>query len=167
MYTKNCKKCKKDLPLADFYKAGKYLQSKCKKCMKENSIIYVFKNKERVKENYKKWRKDNPEKVKSSWIKSNLRLESLYSRYKYEAKRKNLEFKISLNDFKKILNNNCHYCGTSKKIGIDRKYNNNGYTSKNCVTCCWECNRFKNNKDYKLFTKRCIAIGFHLLKKHV
>lgn len=90
-----------------------------------------------------------------------------YRSYKYGAKRKTTtyEFSLSFEDYKKLVQLPCHYCGQepydikflynrkskkdksldiSVKInGIDRLDNNLGYILSNCVSCCKMCNLMK------------------------
>ncbi len=69
-----------------------------------------------------------------------------YANYKYGAKRRILNFTLSIKDFVQLISDKCYYCGeTSKKgfNGIDRKDNYKGYTLKNSVSCCDICNHAK------------------------
>ena len=75
---------------------------------------------------------------------------------------KKVEFNISFEDFKKIIENNfCHYCSKelhynkhsrqwgknlSRAHQLDRKNNSKGYILNNVVPCCWTCNRLKSNE---------------------
>lgn len=78
------------------------------------------------------------------------------------AKNRNLDFNLSLEEFKKIISGNCNYCGKEpvlsgisknynktgvpvKNNGIDRLDNKIGYTINNCVPCCKMCNFMKKN----------------------
>jgi len=82
---------------------------------------------------------------------------SLYKKYKTNAVNRNIPFEILEYDFFELLKNNCQYCGDEPKQifkvnnrsvfynGIDRVDNSIGYTKDNCVSCCWICNRFKQN----------------------
>ncbi len=81
---------------------------------------------------------------------------ALYCQYRYGAKKRNLEFSITINDLLKICSKNCYYCGTSPNQiinysgpyvynGIDRLNNDLGYTLDNCVPCCNTCNKFKSD----------------------
>ena len=90
-----------------------------------------------------------------------------FSQYRTTAKRRNLEFNLSLDKFKKLVLGNCFYCGSNprKKLsyhrkqgitsiawnGIDRINNSNGYAENNCVSCCFICNMAKNNLSTKQF----------------
>lgn len=89
--------------------------------------------------------------------------------YKRNSMRKNLSFELTLDQFKILINNKCHYCGIEpSKIytrkdnafetfilynGIDRKDNFNGYSEDNSLTCCEICNRAKSNMSYDEFIK--------------
>jgi len=83
---------------------------------------------------------------------------NLYSYYKYNAKKRNLEFKLSKEYFKKLVNLNCYYCGAEPNNiiksdcdngdyvynGIDRANNFLGYIDGNVVPCCIVCNIAKH-----------------------
>jgi len=68
--------------------------------------------------------------------------------YKYSAKKRNIIFDLSFEEFCSFIEDPCHYCGTITKgrVGIDRINNNAGYFMKNCVCCCKVCNSGKSNK---------------------
>jgi len=86
----------------------------------------------------------------------------VFNNYKQSAKKKNRIFELSRKEFEELILSNCYYCGVSPSIkresynnrdkdsfyynGIDRKDNNQGYTTQNSVPCCTECNFLK--KDY-------------------
>jgi dCMP deaminase len=72
------------------------------------------------------------------------------------AKSRNYSFELSKDDVKTLVQQNCHYCGSTpsniKKIngrgeqkynGIDRFDNNVGYILSNCRPCCSTCNTIK------------------------
>ncbi len=71
------------------------------------------------------------------------------------------DFSISIEEFEKLILDNCHYCGKepSNKLskvdfkynGIDRLNSNLGYIEGNCVTCCKHCNIAKNTMTYSEF----------------
>lgn len=66
--------------------------------------------------------------------------------YRYNAKRKNISFGISFEEFLFFDKKPCYYCGTitDNFIGIDRIDNMVGYDLNNCVPCCKICNGGKN-----------------------
>ena len=64
-----------------------------------------------------------------------------YDFYKNNAKRRNLDFDLSIEQFDIITQQECIYCG-----GYSGKYNNNsfsGYVEGNIVPCCDVCNKMK------------------------
>ena len=90
----------------------------------------------------------------------------LYSAYRSGAKDGGRAFNISKKDFKSLTSSNCHYCDSSPSSvkkknsiagqdyiynGVDRKDNNLGYLTSNCVTCCWFCNQAKHTSSYEEF----------------
>ena len=91
--------------------------------------------------------------------------DSYYKNYKRGALKRSFIFELSLNEFIKIIKNKCFYCGSnpSKKHynknrnryetvnGIDRIDSSKGYERNNIVTCCKNCNYFKNVLSVKEF----------------
>ncbi len=90
----------------------------------------------------------------------------LYRVYKYNANKRKLAFNITKEEFKKLTQKSCHYCGAEPTgsikqdtysngayiyNGVDRKDNNIGYVLTNCVPCCRVCNRAKMNMEYTDF----------------
>jgi hypothetical protein len=89
----------------------------------------------------------------------------IYYDYKRTAKRRNIEFDISEDYFKYLVQQNCYYCGIepfrtiSMKSkngdficnGIDRIDNSSGYIKGNVVSCCKNCNQSKNDKSVQEF----------------
>lgn len=80
-----------------------------------------------------------------------------FSQYKLGAKRRNIEYRLSLQESISLFDGPCSYCGTFRSNtitnkrgngsynynGIDRVDNNKGYTLDNCVSCCKICNNAK------------------------
>jgi hypothetical protein len=85
--------------------------------------------------------------------------EQRYSEYRSNARNRGIEFKLSVEEFKNIVKQPCHYCGgfssewnkNSRGNGIDRKNSDIGYIYENCVPCCSKCNFVKNNTPYDKF----------------
>lgn len=80
---------------------------------------------------------------------------NVYNEYLSKAKKKNLEFSLTLEIFKRYIFQNCYYCNEKPSRicrhhieipinGIDRLNSELGYIIDNCVTCCTMCNRMKN-----------------------
>jgi hypothetical protein len=97
--------------------------------------------------------KDNTPKL----IKGESSFNKLYGSYKLRSKRKKIPFDLDKEQFKMLVTDVCHYCG-SKPLqeygdnscngkfmynGIDRLDSKKGYTSNNSVTCCKMCNYAK------------------------
>jgi len=91
--------------------------------------------------------------------------------YKHSAKRRNIKWELTEEQFAKITQQNCYYCGAKpsniarKKEnngdyiynGIDRLDNTKGYTIDNVVPCCFMCNQAKHNhtlQEFKEWVKR-------------
>jgi hypothetical protein len=89
-------------------------------------------------------------------------LNTLFSVYGKDAKKRGYEFSISKEKFKELTKKECIYCGClpsnlykhRKNIsddrgylynGIDRKENTIGYTEENSVPCCKTCNVMKGS----------------------
>lgn len=84
-------------------------------------------------------------------------LRHLYRSYKTNAKRRRIDFHISLDDFRILTGQSYYYCGKLPKQvlnfrscngeytynGLDRANNTKGYSIDNCVPCCKTCNSAK------------------------
>ncbi len=80
-----------------------------------------------------------------------------YSSYSRTAKRRQIPFELTKDEFRTIIKQNCFYCGQTPNMikfpvsnggaficnGIDRKDSDGGYTISNCVACCSMCNYAK------------------------
>jgi hypothetical protein len=86
----------------------------------------------------------------------------LFTAYKRNAKHKNIEFLLTEEEFHKLVNKSCFYCGIEPSTitrpnyrnefnmdecyihnGIDRIDSDKGYITDNCVPCCPTCNYAK------------------------
>jgi hypothetical protein len=90
--------------------------------------------------------------------------------YKYTAKKKNIGFNLTLDDFKTLVNQNCYLCGHKPEPkslcrakyynneilfnGIDRLDSTKGYILDNCKPCCSICNKLKNNLTINVFMEQ-------------
>jgi len=100
----------------------------------------------------------------------------LYSSYKYNAKRRELSFELTLDDFKFLTKQECYWCGEIPLFvhhrprnnedyiynGIDRLDNNIGYTVENCVPCCGVCNYAKRTKTAEEFIEWINKVYYHI-----
>jgi hypothetical protein len=94
-------------------------------------------------------------------------MNALFGNYKATANRKNLIFSLSKEEFLEITSQKCFYCGLEPSninkskgnngdyiySGIDRLDNTKGYIEGNVVSCCWKCNKNKNNMNVDDFLK--------------
>lgn len=77
------------------------------------------------------------------------------------AKKRNIIYELTSEEFESIVTGNCEYCGRKltqtakgqgktsgdfKYTGIDRVNSEVGYVKNNCVSCCWECNDMKKDR---------------------
>jgi len=98
-------------------------------------------------------------------------LHTVFLSYKKGAKRRNLTFKISEEQFANITLQNCSYCNsepkefkkkdsfaTRKMNGIDRVDSAIGYELTNCVPCCKVCNYMKQELSEKEFFNHLLKI---------
>src|SRR5262249_48700231 len=86
-----------------------------------------------------------------------------YAEKKSLAKRIGVRFELTLNQYKRLISQNCHYCDAApvlrgregfKFVGqesLDRKNPYGHYTIDNVVPCCLSCNFRKGAKSYKEF----------------
>lgn len=88
----------------------------------------------------------------------------LYPQYRNNAKRRGIEFDLSVKEFETLIPGNCNYCG-EKSNGIDRVYSDIGYKIENCVPCCAQCNFIKNNTPPDLFIKKIVNM-YNTFKKN-
>lgn len=93
-------------------------------------------------------------------------LRTLYACYKKSAKKRSYLWDIEPKDFRRLIAEPCHYCGSPPSQvckdrhriegnitynGIDRVDNTKGYTTENSVPCCYICNRAKDTMTKETF----------------
>ncbi len=72
--------------------------------------------------------------------------------YRCGARRRKIEFELTLKDIEENWNKTCSYCGDMiNGVGIDRIENTKGYTKDNIQNCCYLCNVAKNTLSHKEF----------------
>jgi hypothetical protein len=80
--------------------------------------------------------------------------------YKGHAKRKDIAFELSEEQFDKFYRKDCFYCGSLiPLIGIDRMENDKGYEIGNVVSCCRFCNMMKKDFPKDIFIEQCKRIA--------
>lgn len=98
-------------------------------------------------------------------------LDYYLTRYKHNAKRRFLEWELTKEDFVRLINLDCYYCGAEpsemivgrKKFicnGIDRIDSSRGYSLANVAPCCKYCNQMKMAMNDEEFVARCRRIVF-------
>lgn len=100
----------------------------------------------------------NAKQISNAMPKQKRLINYLYRDYKDKAKKRQIFFNLTREEFEVLILKNCSYCGSSpsnvKKIrdfnevllynGIDRVDNNKGYTTENSTSCCFLCNQAKH-----------------------
>lgn len=111
----------------------------------------------------KKYYQEHKEEISKRWTK----LEERFKLCKKGAKKRNLLFCLSLEQFEKLTSQTCFYCGNFSEnkeyCGIDRVNNNVGYILENCVPCCARCNDVKNDSNFEQI--EMIYLGMKKLKE--
>jgi len=86
-----------------------------------------------------------------------------HTSYGTSAKKRNLSFEISKEEFEEIVKQPCYLCGLAPSEhhhnGVDRYDNTIGYLPENCRSCCGHCNMMK--KDATCETILSIAEQIH------
>ena len=168
-----CTKCKDEKDESEFYKDSRRkngLRSWCISCQKEDNRKregsynemrreYRKNHKEESKSAHREYYKENKEKILSmnrNWRQTtNGRLLS----YQISAKKRNVDWQLTKDEFLSFWGKNCHYCGEKIiGIGIDRIDSKNGYNMSNVVPCCYGCNIIKMDYTYQEFIERVIKI---------
>ena len=72
-----------------------------------------------------------------------------FSQGKKSALERDLEWKLTFDEYKDIICNSCHYCKTSLEgwggMSLDRINNSAGYILTNVLPCCGTCNNMRND----------------------
>jgi hypothetical protein len=143
--TRSCIKCTKDFEVFKT-KHGKD-SFNCRQCSEKQANN--DKKREDRNRNYKKERLDNLEISYKSHITKTLQ-------------RGYGDFKLTFEEFKKLVSSPCNYCkiyNAEEANGIDRVNNDLGYTKENCVSACWKCNRIKHFYHPDFFIEKCKIIS--------
>lgn len=80
-----------------------------------------------------------------------------YRMYLSRATQKEIEFELSIDEFDKLMSENCTYCG-NKGGTIDRINSDIGYTINNSTPCCFKCNMMKYTHTVNDFLSHVEAI---------
>lgn len=107
--------------------------------------------------------------------KGEAQINSTLKSYRHSAKKRNLPFDLSKEEFTNLIKMHCYYCNLEpqpsrfntknnndfKSTGIDRVDSNLGYTLANSVPCCKTCNYAKNVMSDDEFTNWVRRIYFN------
>lgn len=133
-----CNRCgNKTIVRADRFGKGSYTPKSCSHCITDLQ-------KEIAEEKYK--------------IKGTRSIRKRINSIKSGAKSRNIDFKLTDTQIKKIISKSCFYCSDEHSNGIDRIDSLKGYTENNCVPCCSICNRMKNKFTLDLFLNKISLI---------
>lgn len=83
-----------------------------------------------------------------------------FSKYKRGAKKRNLFWNLTYEEFMIFWKRPCSKCGDQiDTIGLDRINNNIGYILSNIESCCYTCNMAKHNRTNEDFIKHCHKVS--------
>ena len=72
-----------------------------------------------------------------------------YAHGKVNARKRNKEFTLTLEEYEILIKRPCNYCNKSiadeTGVGLDRIDNDKGYIPGNVEPCCSKCNRIRKN----------------------
>ncbi len=101
-----------------------------------------------------------------------IRVNRIFLDYQKRAREKNLDFALTKEQFKDLMDSDCYYCGGEPKNsflqhgkpisvyqGIDRLDNSKGYTPDNVVPCCIRCNKMKKALGHDEFVTHILKIA--------
>jgi hypothetical protein len=78
---------------------------------------------------------------------------------KYSAKTRGLIFSLTDSEVFSMVQSRCHFCGSSKDVGVDRIDSSVGYESDNVQPCCKVCNQAKSNRSDSEFISMCRTVA--------
>jgi hypothetical protein len=88
--------------------------------------------------------------------------EQVFRQYDRKAVERNLSFSVTLEEFERLTQAPCFYCGENDEPrGLDRRDNRIGYNLRNCVSACSECNFMKRAMLEYRFLNRVMMIAKH------
>jgi hypothetical protein len=166
---KICTKCKISKEENEFYKDKNKkdgLKSWCKLCHLEDSRkreskynetrrLYRINNQETYREIKRKYYIENSEKLLKQHKNWRQTFNGRLSSYIKGAKNRNIEWKLTEEEFLSFWKQDCFYCGDKiETIGIDRKNNESYYSIDNTVPCCSICNKMKMDLSFEEFSKK-------------
>ena len=130
-----------------------------KEKIKKLQADYYAKNREKRIKNATDWAKQNKEQLMKTRRKYMSTPQGRLTSVKGSAKTRQIQFSLTDQQALNILEKPCYYCGNTEKYGIDRIDSSFGYTLKNSVSCCDDCNYMKRIMSQKDFIQQCKKIA--------
>lgn len=161
---KQCFNCKQILPAtSDYFYRNRYRtdgwKSQCKTCSKVSAKQYRANNKHQIQQYNKSYREAGRRPQTFTDHMSSC-AKRRYTEYKNGAKRRQLQFRLTHEEFMAFWQQPCAYCGDAiADIGLDRMDNGKGYSLENVTPCCKWCNRMKGALSQKQFLDRIQRIS--------
>lgn len=82
-----------------------------------------------------------------------------FIQYRYNARKRGIQFRLSFSEFVAYWRRPCFYCGYPiRTIGLDRINNSKGYILGNIRACCLWCNRTKSDLSERQFFDYCLRV---------
>lgn len=135
----------------------------CKFCLEEflaEGLIGYCSDKCRHQAMYKRRKIKEILSLESGRIHGRTLQEDRYKRYKDNAKKREISFNLSFEEFCRYWQLSCTYCKQPIiTIGLDRKNNDKGYQLDNITPCCSECNKMKRGMFYIQFIEHCKKVA--------
>ena len=85
-----------------------------------------------------------------------------FSMFKVQAARRGKTVELQRHEFARILRQQCFYCSSTGRIGVDRVQNDGHYTLANSVPCCASCNYMKGGMRLREFAEHAHRVGQQL-----
>jgi hypothetical protein len=176
METKKCTKCHEEKSKGEFFKSPRNkngFRSQCKVCENKANLARQSKysrteyyQSDVYKEVKRNYYKNNSEKIlidNAAWRQT---LKGRLLSYKIAAKKRNIEWSLTDEEFESFWQKPCTYCGDEiKTVGIDRLENDKGYYLENCTSCCSTCNTMKLAMTKTEFIEKIKIILINLKEK--
>jgi hypothetical protein len=148
--SKICTICCKEQDVSMFVSDDDHLTKTCQTCRSQNKV----QNQKRDKEHRNLLTRTN--------------LNRAFYCCQRDAKRRNIEFHLTKDEFMEIIKENCVYCGDISEEkqfnGVDRVNSKGHYTIDNCVSACTLCNYLKHAMPIDIFFQRIEHILTHSRK---
>jgi len=144
---KICTVCCKEQPLTEFIFVDERLTKTCQTCRLQNKVQNAKRDKDHRNELARK------------------NINRAFYSYQKEAKRREIPFYLTKEEFVDIAERPCAYCGVMNDEknfnGVDRVDSKQRYTADNCVSACTLCNYLKHVMPVDLFFMRIEHILTH------